>query len=565
MAGSASYSFSPVFVAEGYRYLRIRCRASVAMTVRLTLASGANSKWWDLDVTTSDANYDLDLCNPHSVSAPISEEKHYRWPEDATDGVVDEAEFGDLAGVWWFDTLTISNITSGESFTHDYIELRRLDESRITCLPEFESYVDLDDSATPDEGQRKLVADVDGKIGFDVRGAERNHAGTVYTQRTITQAIADINAIDGWTATAGVSFPDSINDNDRSAHLIGGAGETFDWGTDAWENWYRKDISASTVDIYAQALWDEVQAYPGAGENAWEAGAYSDTPFPLRISKHLRAQAWGLVLEEDTSSGTHSPASGGQVKAFETASPATGAGNGTPDTRGRYRTLDPYGKGDVEHTVECEIGTTPYLSEDEVWQNRRMVSALFKINPAELFSSVAIARHNNRTRLAYAYFEDDNLTIGCRQTAETGALTGEDTGEDGATVGIHYDRIRPDSRLLVVWENLTGNIIYGYTLNEKDIATVATIASGEYPVIVSDDNGLRYIYWIDGTAIKGQIRDAQDQIVVSTFTPVASGVEAKGLAAEQYFVGLGRWKMALGYISAGSFVQLTSDDGQVFV
>ena len=85
-----------------------------------------------------------------------------------------------------------------------------------------------------------------------------------------------------------------------------------------------------------------------------------------------------------------------------------------------------------------------------------------------------------------------------------------------------------------------------------------TIATGTKPAAIIH-RGLHYLYWVDGTAIKGQVRDNAGNVVVSTFTAVASGVDDQGIDAD-YSIGQGgAFRVGLWYTASGTLTQVTGD------
>lgn len=92
----------------------------------------------------------------------------------------------------------------------------------------------------------------------------------------------------------------------------------------------------------------------------------------------------------------------------------------------------------------------------------------------------------------------------------------------------------------------------------------ATLGSGTHAAIVASSSNDLFIYWIDGTAIKGVIYDSGLNTIKTTFTAVASGVEDGPLVVQESRMSLGRWRLVLMYTSAGVISEVYSTNGFTF-
>ena len=134
---------------------------------------------------------------------------------------------------------------------------------------------------------------------------------------------------------------------------------------------------------------------------------------------------------------------------------------------------------------------------------------------------------------------------------------------------IRIDRTSADQKVYLDVE-ISGTI-YTYTApNAAGTFTLATtIATGVKPLRIIGRDGRFFLYWIDGSAIKGQIRDRAGNVVFSTFTVVASGVDDQCLSGdEDSFVNADNAierRVILDSVEGGSVVERTSDDGVTFV
>lgn len=91
-----------------------------------------------------------------------------------------------------------------------------------------------------------------------------------------------------------------------------------------------------------------------------------------------------------------------------------------------------------------------------------------------------------------------------------------------------------------------------------------TIANGVKPTIVVGRDGNRYIYWIDGVAIKGEKTDRADTILSTGFNAVASGVDDECITADEDVYLGGNRRLILIDVEGGTLTQRTSLDGVTF-
>lgn len=111
----------------------------------------------------------------------------------------------------------------------------------------------------------------------------------------------------------------------------------------------------------------------------------------------------------------------------------------------------------------------------------------------------------------------------------------------------------------------TGGAVTLYSSDDGVTWTsVGAVGSGERVAVVLDNNQVQYLYWLDGTDIKGQIRDAAGNVVTATFTAQA-GVDADSDVDADGSVNLsGQHRIVLQGFVGGSVTTWTSDDGVTF-
>ena len=86
-------------------------------------------------------------------------------------------------------------------------------------------------------------------------------------------------------------------------------------------------------------------------------------------------------------------------------------------------------------------------------------------------------------------------------------------------------------------------------------------SSGKWPAGFVGADQRKWVYWVDGGALKGEITDTQNNVIEATFTVVASGVADSGIAAWESVEGPTR-RVILWYTeSGGDLIEVISADG----
>jgi hypothetical protein len=180
-----SRAFDPAANPEAYRYMRLRVRASEAMTLRMKLTGRERVKNYRFDAGTSWANVDVDLMAPLNVVGRVHEQDT-RWPlkppGDAEEyAPIDE---GWLFGVNWLTLLEIEDVPDGEWLEVDYVQMVRLTTPKLSFLPEFNNPVVRWTTSTPEttSDYRCVFADVDGKLSLDWFGLTQAPPATIFSR-----------------------------------------------------------------------------------------------------------------------------------------------------------------------------------------------------------------------------------------------------------------------------------------------------------------------------------------------------------------------------------------------
>jgi hypothetical protein len=136
---------------------------------------------------------------------------------------------------------------------------------------------------------------------------------------------------------------------------------------------------------------------------------------------------------------------------------------------------------------------------------------------------------------------------------------------NATSASIRIDRQSNDQKLYLVVEDEPDIKLYVGDSAEGTFTLMRTIATGKKPIIVIGRDGNRYIYWLDGTSIKGEKTDRADTILATGFTVVASGVDDECMAVDEDVYDGGKRRLVLFDVESGSVVQRTSEDGETFV
>ena len=372
--GSASRAFT-LFSSEAYRYLRIRAKADTARTVQVTIAG----KTYTLSLTSSYADYDLDLAMwPGETSTVFTKDTRnpIRGPADTpADGFPQlESEFG--WGINRIASIGFGAINSGAVIDIDAITLVRKRNAYLTNLAGFKYWPLMWSSPTDNTlGQPFFSLATDERGPLDLWHCAwvqpLSGSGNYLSYVSQSAMVSRLNTIRGLSATMLSDHADGYHTSGLESYLLGGGGATFDYTSGAaspWAFYVDKAITTSTV-IQSQDLWDQVSIYPGAGE-VWTSGAYNVATV-LASCKFLRGDAVGMAGDS-----TGSAMSGQTVATYKTASTSTSGGSATTGTYGQYETGTPWGFGNIRYTTEFR-GTTPYLTANEIWDNRRRARTSF--------------------------------------------------------------------------------------------------------------------------------------------------------------------------------------------
>ena len=533
-SGSLTRTFSPALNSEAMRKLRIKLRSRDTSDSALTLTIA--DKEWEIKTGGLDewVSREVDLCLPKNLVEEV-DEKESRFPLLATGKVKDSAHWG----VSEMETLSLGGFPVGR-FEIDEIALVRHSIPKLSILPAAGPWR-VRQAGQPTLIKTLLWSEVDGRI-CDLPGMTRT--GNVTSWPSVTQVLGELGTKLGWSVTMGPPGPDDYHSMDREAELLGGGGVLRDLESLK----FQVDLAfADPKELSIQALWDEVEVYPQAGD---VFGSPYGGPTVLCWGKLHRAQAWGLLAK-----GNQSVAAGASVTL---ESPSGLAGSDTSDSLGRYLTELPGGKPGALHTVKARGRESSEFALFNRARHRRVMHEVvtkgglsMDVHPAGL-AVMATRSNQNQVRLGV---KGNQVGLGYR-TIETDFTA--------ASLCVRWDRGRRQ-RIWLVTEELA-------TIKERfsddfgaTWSMATTLASGNvrFPAFVIHPDGTRWTYWLVDGQVNGILRDQSGQILRS-FSGVRTGVDESGLALAILERPGGILDFELVTVEDSELVSSFSRDGQNF-
>jgi hypothetical protein len=78
-------------------------------------------------------------------------------------------------------------------------------------------------------------------------------------------------------------------------------------------------------------------------------------------------------------------------------------------------------------------------------------------------------------------------------------------------------------------------------------------------------DGVRYTYWVDGTAVKGIVRDKSGANLGSSFTAIATVDSGSNIACRFEMQNGGSRRIVIQCVVSGAITEYVSQDGKTFV
>lgn len=425
-------ALAPPIAAEGYRYLRVSHRSVGAAGQNWTL--GIGGKAWTL-TTGADGVWvqtDLDLCRPNGGGA--QDDKESRYPLDGPGGRPVDSDYW---GVSWIGAAPTQ--TKPAEVEVGAMNLVRLGSAaRLSWVPAGTPWMPAWSSPTDETYHRPHGwSEVDGRIAdipASIRVEPISGVGAATTHQTIEQSRSRLAALGGWSAALAGSWPDAYHTGDRDTWWLGGGGHVWrGYPSGAWTPEIDRDVSGSTT-VWAQALWDEATGYPGIGD-AWERPDYpsldAERALPIRFSKVLRGQAWGLALVD------------GATAELRRVSDGALRGSGAADARRFFRTGAPYGQPGVSHRVVVGSAETGGFTVRSRMRHRRVLGLVGgEVDCARcpvtgwVYAAHSISGRVDVVRWREPFIEGDEI----RRTAAPDGLRGHIAVAPDGAVWVAYDR-----------------------------------------------------------------------------------------------------------------------------
>lgn len=170
-----------------------------------------------------------------------------------------------------------------------------------------------------------------------------------------------------------------------------------------------------------------------------------------------------------------------------------------------------------------------------------------------------------------AYLQEDRAWIRRSSNANHRAINEVDTGIDCTSLCLRIEQggLQRVGLLYVAKPSRDVQLVYSGDDGETWSMPTTLGSSGLVPAMVYSPSGTRYYYWLEdvgggGATIKGQIRDALDNVIEPTFT-VLTGVSQLGLAADESVGGDGLHRITLFYIDTlSTLTSIVSYNGKSF-
>lgn len=556
---------------EGYRYLQFTAdqNGSLMITTAQLLTKTFN---WTVTTPGTAETITLDLCfpdawNQDSSTLPDIDYRHSRYPLDAA-GDVDETSgasstdsrgfLNDAKGAYWGVsqvTLTLWT-TSGVVMNRGHANLIA-DGGNVYPCAEYLPY------QTYQTGGASLV-----QPGFvmDIGPGKRTDEyylthvpSTSWTDRTLSQMATQLSTFPGITATEASTFPDSYWNNNSGA---------ASWLTLSYfdsSNVLKSNIKSlpGPSDIYANALFDQVQAYPGAG-NVWNPSGGYDTSHPnvpINSAKCIRSRAAGLVLTQ--SGKSYNP---GKTISIRTDPGGASEGSGTAAKAG-YITTSPYAFGGVTSDVFPGSWGADVLQFVGTLENRWSRRVCF-LGATTVGETIGLDI-NGALRHYRAYIDTSgSIILGAAGNSPLGDWSSRDTGLDAVDGDMRITKlgaVRPVG--IIYLTSSPGDIHFVQTSDEGRTFTAAmTIASSATTCTFEETRrGLRYFYWIEESGgsynVFGSILDATLATVRARTATNVTGIDNAKICARESIGDGGVWRIGLFYESGGAAIVKYSTDG----
>lgn len=302
---------SPISLAvtnwQGYRYLAFT--ADQPGTFRVTNPFGG---WKDFTFAVAtpgtSQTVTVDLCSPSGwdflSGLPNVDARQSSYPDENQS---DPLLRGAYWGIFMVASLTLTSLSPSAPLNCGPLSLTG-NSASATFLPKF-----LPTSPGTSDGinfQPFAFLMSDERLCIDAPAmAQSPYPTGPISYFSISDLIATLNGVPGWHAAAASSFPDpQWNNNNGYAAWAFGSGAVHENGS--WTDGVDVGLGLG-IQITAQALFDDVQGYPGIGDPFNQTGypaSNESSAFPVWFSKSIRGRNNGFCFKP-----SGEPATGGLV------------------------------------------------------------------------------------------------------------------------------------------------------------------------------------------------------------------------------------------------------------
>ncbi|MBX3114382.1 MAG: hypothetical protein KF836_07425 [Fimbriimonadaceae bacterium] len=533
--GFALRTFTPPVVSETYRYLEIGARSLTTEQAPATIKIGSKSWLRKTGEAQEWVTWTIDLCQPGTTWVEI-DEKESRYPLDEFGEVADSGHWG----VSRIEQIEFSNLLNAEAYEIRKVALVRKGEAKLSFLSTFRQF-QLRQQEETDELKIGVWSEVDGRIA-DLPSMRKS--GATISWDSISDLAESLSGLGGWTIIPGVVPSDGYHTNELEAELAWGAGVVSDDGS--LLNGVDLPCSEET-NIFAQALWDSVAVFPGAGDVWFSSGEFG-AETELFSAKILRPQAWGLIL------GESAPRSGVLVQLLLDDELR---GEDTTNSRGWFTTGLPGGLEGFDHHVRRAGTSTDDFSPITRWRHRRVLHEL------SVAGSVSYDWHLAGLA-ARANITDGGIVLAIKSNGFSAEYSHRLLEFEASSLAIRWDLGR-ELKLIMVTEE-EGQIKERTSLDLGENWSMAeTLAVGNvrYPALTIHPDGRRFVYWIEDGAVNGVIRDRSGAVLQSV-TEARADVEESGLAVGTLDQPGGYMTIELITVEGDSVVSSLSSNGVEF-
>jgi hypothetical protein len=310
------------------------------------------------------------------------------------------------------------------------------------------------------------------------------------------------------------------------------------------------DDNPVAVDVYMGGTF--LAFYPGAGDlfsasgGAYDMSVGVDWTYPTRNAVH------GLMIGSDSEVVVE------QRNDANTADDGYESGRDAPDGFDYFSTGAPYVRPRKNQRVWVDPDrptTTWYLAKiadiNRISHARRWV--IIRLPGSGISLSVSATGRKvlaDAPGTIHLHFPDDFLAT---------SWSDIDTAVEGSGPCVRYQVEDINQRLWLTYKDADG-VQRTWTEDEGSSFAMPVLISGDWDKAAFDvsPTGLQYHYGIKGDAIEGKIVDRLGNIVKTTFSVVASGVDATGLDV-RFDRSAGRFYLV--YFDGGDLTTITSLDG----